>query len=348
MVWTTASWGLPFWWRAVKLRTSAVDAFGSAYARRWHGKVIPCLGSVPVIRQVRPGTARASWALDTSDAGEICTSSAGGSSPVPLAGTESSRSPAAARVGWTPWASATRKPLPTIVATTRPAPATAWVRRRVVPARRMIVARGQRWSRQWSASCSSRCRTCSRRHLALQCELGRGTLQPLLGVVERQPDLARHLLPRRAGELGEEQRLARHDRQLREGVEGRPDLRVELAVAVPDPRRVPALGVAPDVRPDPGLGVVEPLDLGPVVPRGDERVADGTPGRRQVAGERERQHQQPFAALGVVGVELLGIGHGADHGTRRPSAPPIGRDAPGPPTATPPAWHARTAGVAGR
>ena len=65
---TAASWGLPCWRRDVKLRTSAVVAFGSAYIRRWQGSVLCCAGSVPVTRQVRPGTARETWPLVSRDA----------------------------------------------------------------------------------------------------------------------------------------------------------------------------------------------------------------------------------------------------------------------------------------
>ena len=89
---------------------------------------------------------------------------------------------------------------------------------------------------------------------------------------------------------------------------------------------------------DPGLRVVEPLQLGPVVPGGDVRVADRAARGREVAGEGVREDQQPVAAVGVERVEPLGIGHGADHGTR----PPVrARQSRVPESGRPPAWQRR-------
>ena len=118
-----------------------------------------------------------------------------------------------------------------------------------------------------------------------------------------------------------------------EGVEGRAELGVELAVAVEDAGGVPPLRVGEHVGPYPRLGVVEPLQLGPAVPGRDEGVADRAARRGQVTGQRERLDEQPVAGLGVEDVELLGIGHGP----LRYAVGPRLRKSPA--AARPPAWH---------
>ena len=149
-----------------------------------------------------------------------------------------------------------------------------------------------------------------RRHLALHRELGGGQLQPRLGVVLREPDLAGHVGHRDVGELGEQEHLALGDRQLGERVEGRADVGVELAVAVEDPGRVAALRVPPGQRPDPGHRVLEPGHLAPVVPGGHERVAHRAARGRQVAGEGEGLLEQRGTGRLVEVVELVYGLHG--------------------------------------
>ena len=149
-----------------------------------------------------------------------------------------------------------------------------------------------------------------RRHLALHRELGGGQLQPGLGVVLREPDLAGHVGHRDVGELGEQQDLALGDRQLGERVERGADVGVELAVAVEDPGRVAALRVPPGQRPDPGLGVLEPGHLAPVVPGGHERVAHSAARGRQVAGQGEGLLEQRGTGRLVEVVELVWGLHG--------------------------------------
>ncbi len=106
---------------------------------------------MPVTRQDRPGRARATWAR-VSRASSVTAVAEGDGLVGCWSCTLVIRSRADSSVGRTPWASATTKPLMTRVAVTRAAPPSACVRRRAVPARRMIVARGQRWSEQCSAS----------------------------------------------------------------------------------------------------------------------------------------------------------------------------------------------------
>ena len=73
-----------------------------------------------------------------------------------------------------------------------------------------------------------------------------------------------------------------------------------------------------------------PGDLAPVVPGDDERVADRSAGGREVAGEAVRQQQQAGADVLVELVELVGLPHGAIHGSPRPRSVPKRRVRPDP------------------
>ena len=140
---------------------------GSANRVDWQGIRIPVWDPpVPAWRQ-RPGSRVVSWSTVTRSSGLMATSvcaaaaSASGSGasdpagPVPRRRAAMPVLRAFSRDGRTPWASVTAAPPSTRAPTTATAPTAVCVRRRVVPARRMMVTRGQRTSATWSRSGSN-------------------------------------------------------------------------------------------------------------------------------------------------------------------------------------------------
>ena len=220
-----------------------------------------------------------------------------------------------ASVGRTPSASVTRVPVTTSAAAVAATPMTVWVRRRVAPG--APDDRGPRPAvgLDVAADGLEHAADLGRGDLAVQRERrGRG-LQLALGLGAGEADLAGHRGQRAGGQLGHQQHPALGDRQPAEGVEGGLDLGVEALLAVPQLRRVPAYGVPAGVLADPGLRVLDAGDLAPVVPGDDEGVAHRGAGGREVASEAVRQQQQARADVLVELVELVGLRHGAVHGS---------------------------------
>src|SRR5690606_40786026 len=79
---------------------------------------------------------------------------------------------------------------------------------------------------------------------------------------------------------------------------------------------VPVACSSPDVGAQPPDPVVEALLGVPVVPGPRHGVTYGTARHVTVAGQCVRLHQQAVADVLVQGVEIIGLTHGAHHGTR--------------------------------
>ncbi len=153
--WTARSAGRRPTAGACEVRTRAASPRGSAYRSPWHGTARPVpalLSPVRTSSQARPGKRERRAASSTR---VVSVSRIGGvpltarSGPAAAAGRGSATRSSEAR---TPLASVTREPLTSTAATAPATPTRVWVRRRVAPARRMIVARGHCGCRERSLS----------------------------------------------------------------------------------------------------------------------------------------------------------------------------------------------------
>ena len=153
-----------------------------------------------------------------------------------------------------------------------------------------------------------------------------------LGALAADPELAADVVEAQPREAGQQEGLALVVAELVEPLEHLALRHVEALLAVPGPAGVTPLRHRPGARAEPLLGIREAADLRPVVPRGDEGVADRVAGGAQVAGQRVGLEDQPASAGEVEVVEVAGRPTGVRHdGTRLPARltagdAPLGQD----------------------
>ena len=144
------------------------------------------------------------------------------------------------------------------------------------------------------------------RDLAVHGELRARRLQLPLGTGAGDADLARHVVDRQRGQVGQQKHLALRGRQLPQCVQRGAGLGVDVLLPGPPAGAAAALGPGPGQRAHVVLGPLEPRHLSPVVPGHDHGVADGALSGEQVAGQRVGLEEQPAPDVLVEGFEAFG------------------------------------------